>query len=35
MTPLTLIAIAIISTDVAARSQYRTRRPSATGLANL
>ena len=35
MTPLTLIAIAIISTDVAARSQYRTRRPSAARLANL
>ena len=35
MTTLTLIAIAVISTDVAARSQYRTRRPSAAGLANL
>jgi hypothetical protein len=35
MTPLTLIAIAIISTDVAARSQYRTSRPSAARLANL
>jgi hypothetical protein len=35
MTTLTLIAVAIISTDVAARSQYRTTRPSAAGLANL
>jgi hypothetical protein len=35
MTPLTLIAIAVISTDVAARSQYRTRRPSAASLAHL
>ena len=35
MTTLTLIAIAIISTDVAARSQYRTSRPSAARLANL
>jgi hypothetical protein len=35
MTPLTLIAIAVISTDVAARSQYRTSRPSAARLANL
>ena len=35
MTTLTLIAVAIISTDVAARSQYRTSRPSAAGLANL
>ncbi len=35
MTTLTLIAVAIIATDVAARSQYRTSRPSAAGLANL
>ena len=35
MTTLTLIAIAVISTDVAARSQYRTSRPSAARLANL
>ena len=35
MTTLTLIAVAIISTDVAARSQYRTTRPSAANLANL
>jgi hypothetical protein len=35
MTPLTLIAIAVLSTDVAARSQYRTSRPSAARLANL
>jgi hypothetical protein len=35
MTTLTLIAVAIISTDVAARSQYRTTRPAATRLANL
>ena len=35
MTTLTLIALAVISTDVAARSQYRTSRPSAAGLANL
>jgi len=35
MTTLTLIAVAVISTDVAARSQYRTSRPSAAGLANL
>ena len=35
MTTLTLIAVAVISTDVAARSQYRTRRPSAARLANL
>ena len=35
MTTLTLIAIAIVSTDVAARSQYRTSRPSAARLANL
>jgi hypothetical protein len=35
MTTLTLIAVATISTDVAARSQYRTKRPSAASLANL
>jgi hypothetical protein len=35
MTTLTLIAIAVISTDVAARSQYRTTRPSAASLAHL
>jgi hypothetical protein len=35
MTTLTLIAVAIISTDVAARSQYRTTRPSAATLAHL
>ncbi len=35
MTTPTLIAIAIVSTDVAARSQYRTSRPSAARLANL
>ncbi len=35
MTTLTLIAVAVVSTDVAARSQYRTTRPSAAGLANL
>jgi hypothetical protein len=35
MTAMTLIAVAIISTDVAARSQYRTTRPSAASLANL
>jgi hypothetical protein len=35
MTTLTLIAVAVISTDVAARSQYRTIRPSAAKLANL
>ncbi len=35
MTTLTLVALAIISTDVAARSQYRTSRPSAARLANL
>ncbi len=35
MTTMTLIAVAVISTDVAARSQYRTTRPSAAGLANL
>ena len=35
MTTLALIAVAVISTDVAARSQYRTSRPSAARLANL
>jgi hypothetical protein len=35
MTTMTLIAVAVISTEVAARSQYRTTRPSAAGLANL
>jgi O-antigen ligase len=35
MTTLTLIAVAVISTDVAARSQYRTTRPSAASLAHL
>ena len=35
MTTVTLIAVALISTDVAARSQYRTTRPSAATLANL
>jgi hypothetical protein len=35
MTVLTLVGIAVISTDVAARSQYRTTRPSAASLANL
>ena len=35
MTTLTLIAVAVLSTDVAARSQYRTTRPSAGNLANL
>jgi hypothetical protein len=35
MTTLTLIAVAVLSTDVAARSQYRTTRPSAASLANL
>ena len=35
MTTLTLIAVAVISTDTAARSQYRTRRPSAASLAHL
>jgi hypothetical protein len=35
MTALTLIAVAVISTDVAARSLYRTTRPSAASLANL
>ncbi len=35
MTVMTLIAVGVISTDVAARSQYRTTRPSAANLANL
>ena len=35
MTAITLIAVAVIATDVAARSQYRTTRPSAASLANL
>lgn len=35
MTAPTLIAVAVIATDVAARSQYRTTRPSAAILANL
>ncbi len=35
MTVMTLIAVGAISTDVAARSQYRTTRPSAASLANL
>ena len=35
MTTMTLLAVAIVSTDVAARSQYRTTRPSAANLANL
>ena len=35
MTTLTLIAVAVISTDVAARSQYRTTRPAAASLAHL
>jgi hypothetical protein len=35
MTTMTLIAVAFVSTDVAARSQYRTTRPSAATLANL
>ena len=35
MTALTLVAVAVIATDVAARSQYRTTRPSAASLANL
>jgi hypothetical protein len=35
MTAPTLIAVAVISTDVAARSLYRTTRPSAASLANL
>jgi hypothetical protein len=35
MTTLTLVAVAVLSTDVAARSQYRTTRPSAASLAHL
>ena len=35
MTTLTLIAVAFIAMDVAARSQYRTTRPSAANLAHL
>lgn len=35
MTTATLLAVAVIATDVAARSQYRTTRPSAASLANL
>jgi len=35
MTAMTLIAVAVIATDVAARSQYRTNRPAAASLANL
>ena len=35
MTVMTLIGVAVIATDVAARSQYRTTRPSAASLANL
>jgi hypothetical protein len=35
MTTLTLIAVAVLSSDVAARSQYRTTRPSAASLAHL
>ena len=35
MTAVTLIAVGVIATDVAARSQYRTTRPSAASLANL
>ena len=35
MTAPTLIGVAVIATDVAARSQYRTTRPSAASLANL
>ena len=35
MTALTLMGVAVIATDVAARSQYRTTRPSAASLANL
>jgi hypothetical protein len=32
---LTIVAVAVIATDVAARSQYRTTRPSAANLAHL
>ncbi len=35
MTVMTLIAVGVVSSDVAARSQYRTTRPSAANLANL
>ena len=35
MTVVTLIGAAVIATDVAARSQYRTTRPSAASLANF
>ncbi|MBV9287031.1 MAG: hypothetical protein JO288_04275 [Hyphomicrobiales bacterium] len=35
MTAATLLAVAVISTDVAFRSQYRTTRPSAANLAHL
>jgi len=35
MTAPTLLAVAVISADVAARSQYRTTRPSVASLANL
>ena len=35
MTAPTLIGVAVIAIDVAARSQYRTTRPSAASLANL
>ena len=35
MTVMTLVAVSFISADVAARSQYRTTRPSAASLANL
>lgn len=35
MTVMTLIAVGVVSSDVAARSQYRTKRPSAANLANL
>ncbi len=35
MTAMTLVAVGVIAIDVAERSQYRTRRPSAANLANL
>lgn len=35
MTWVTLLAIALVASDIAARSQYRTTRPSAEGLARL
>ncbi len=35
MTVMTLIAVGVVSSDVAARSQYRTKRPSAANLSNL